>query len=32
MRKGEPFQRVEISNAEYEQLKVAEPKTKLLKF
>lgn len=31
MRKGEPFQRVEISNAEYEQLKVAEPKTKSVK-
>jgi len=31
MRKGEPFQRVKISNAEYEQLKVAESKTKSVK-
>ena len=31
MRKGEPFQRVSISDAEYEQLKVAEPKTKSVK-
>ena len=31
MRKGEPFQRVEISDAEYEQLKVAESKTKSVK-
>ena len=31
MRKGEPFQRVDISDAEYEQLKVAETKTKSVK-
>ena len=31
MRKGESFQRVSISAAEYEQLKVAEPKTKSVK-
>jgi len=31
MRQGEPFQRVSISDAEYEQLKVAELKTKSVK-
>jgi len=31
MRKGEPFQRVSISAAEYKQLKVTEPKTKSVK-
>ena len=31
MRKGEPFQRVSISSAEYEQLKVAEQKNKSAK-
>ena len=31
MKKGEPFQRVYISNAEYEELKVAESKTKSVK-
>ena len=31
MRKGEPFQRVDISDTEYERLKVAEPKTKSVK-
>ena len=31
MRKGEPFQRVVISDVEYEQLKVAEQKTKSVK-
>jgi transposase len=31
MRKGEQFQRVNISDAEYEQLKVAEHKTKSVK-
>ena len=31
MRKGEPFQRVSISDVEYEQLKVAEQKTKSVK-
>lgn len=31
MKKGEPFQRVSISAAEYEQLKVAEQKTKSVK-
>ncbi|MBC2708954.1 MAG: helix-turn-helix domain-containing protein [ANME-2 cluster archaeon] len=31
MKKGEPFQRVSILDAEYEQLIVAEPKTKSVK-
>ncbi len=31
MRKGESFQRVRISDAEYEQLKIAEPKAKSIK-
>jgi|LGOV01.1.fsa_nt_gb transposase len=31
MKKGEPFQRVDISDREYERLKVAEPKTKSVK-
>lgn len=31
MRKGEPFQRVSISTVDYEQLKVAEQKTKSVK-
>ena len=31
MKKGEPFQRVSISDVEYEQLKVAEQKTKSVK-
>ena len=31
MRSGEPFQRVRISDAEYEQLKIAEQKTKSVK-
>ena len=31
MKKGEQFQLVRISDAEYEQLKIAEPKTKSVK-